>query len=53
MKQTWWPMKQSSSTVTPSQRKLWLEILQRAPTTTFFWISTKAPMRLSSPTRQP
>src|SRR5262245_60352132 len=53
MKQTWWPMKQSSSTVTPSHRKLWLEILQRAPTTTFFWISTNAPMRVSSPIRQP
>src|SRR6266700_704260 len=53
MKQTWWPRKQSSSIVTPSQRKVWLEILQRAPTTTFVWISTNAPMRVSSPTRQP
>ena len=53
MKQTWWPMKQSSSTVTPSHRKAWLETLQRAPTATSFWISTNAPMRVSSPIVQP
>src|SRR5205814_1437625 len=39
--------------VAPSQRKLWLEILQRAPTETFFWISTNAPTRDSSPMLHP
>ena len=33
--------------------KLWEEILQRAPTEAFFWISTNEPMRVSSPTVQP
>jgi hypothetical protein len=33
--------------------KVWLEILQRAPTAAFFWISTNEPTRLSSPMVQP
>jgi hypothetical protein len=33
--------------------KVWLEILQRAPTRAPRWISTKVPMRVSSPTVQP
>ena len=48
-----WPTKTSSSSVTPSQMNEWLPILQRRPTTARFWISTKGPMRLSSPMRQP
>src|SRR6266480_6746610 len=42
-----------SSMSTPSQMKLWLEILQRRPTRAFFWISTKAPTFVSSPISQP
>ena len=53
MKTTPWPTNASSSMVTPSQMKVWLEILQRAPTTAFFWISTKVPIRVSSPIVQP
>ncbi len=37
MKVTPWPMKTSSSIVTPSQMNVWLEILQRAPTTAPRW----------------
>ena len=37
------PTKTSSSIVTPSQMKVWLEILQRAPIEAFFWTSTKRP----------
>ena len=48
-----WPTKTPSSIVTPSQMKLWLEILQRRPTITPRWISTNAPMRDASPMRQP
>jgi len=33
--------------------KGWLEILQRLPTLAFFWISTKAPIFVSSPISQP
>jgi hypothetical protein len=47
------PTKTSSSTVTPSQMKVWLWILHRAPMVTFFWISTNVPMRVSSPISQP
>src|SRR3989339_636186 len=39
--------------VTPSQIKVWLEILQRFPMEAFFWISTKAPIFVCSPIRQP
>jgi hypothetical protein len=47
------PMNTSSSIVTPSHTKVWLEILQWAPMTAPRWISTKAPMRVWSPMRQP
>ena len=46
-------MKHSSSIVTPSQMKQWLETLHRLPILAFFWISTKAPILLSSPISQP
>ena len=49
MNMTPWPMKTRSSIVTPSQMKVWLEILQRRPTVAFFWISTNAPIWVSSP----
>ena len=39
--------------VTPSQMKVWLEILQRRPMVAFFWISTKAPIFVSSPISHP
>src|SRR5206468_7904292 len=48
-----WPMNTLSSMVTPSQMNVWLEILQFLPTLAFFWISTKAPILVSSPTSQP
>ena len=48
MKVTLWPMKTSSSMVTPSQMKVWLEILQFLPMVAFFWISTKAPILVLS-----
>ncbi len=48
-----WPTKTSSSIVTPSQMNVWLWILQRAPTTAPLWISTKVPIRVSSPMRHP
>ncbi len=47
------PMKTWSSIVTPSQMNVWLEILQRLPTFAFFWISTNAPILVSSPISQP
>ena len=53
MKVTPWPMKASSSIVTPSQIKVWLEILQFFPILEFFWISTKAPIFVLSPISQP
>ena len=53
MKVTLWPMKTLSSMVTPSQMKVWLEILQFLPTAAFFWISTKAPILVLSPISQP
>src|SRR5208283_4300714 len=53
MNTTPWPMKTLSSIVTPSQTKVWLEILQRLPTMAFFWISTNAPILVSSPTSHP
>src|SRR5215510_10623378 len=46
-------MKTLSSIVTPSQMNVWLEILQRRPTVAFFWISTNAPILVSSPISQP
>ena len=48
-----WPMKASSSIVTPSQMKVWLWILQAAPITAPRWISTKVPIRLPAPISQP
>ena len=48
-----WPTNTSSSIVTPSQTKVCDEILQRRPTTAFFWISTKVPIFVPSPMRQP
>src|SRR6266852_2759653 len=53
MKVTLCPMKTLSSISTPSQMNVWLEILQRLPTLAFFWISTKAPILVSSPISQP
>jgi hypothetical protein len=44
-----WPMNTSSSISTPSQMKLCDEILQFLPIRAFFWISTKAPIRVPSP----
>ena len=46
-------MNTSSSMVTPSQMKVWLEILQRRPMLAPRWISTKVPIREPSPTLQP
>src|SRR5258708_5237052 len=46
-------MKTLSSISTPSQIKVWLDILQRFPTLAFFWISTKAPIFVSSPIVHP
>ena len=46
-------MKTLSSIVTPSQTKVWLEILQFFPTRAFFWISTNEPILVLSPTSQP
>ncbi len=48
-----WPTKTSSSMVTPSQIKVWLDILQFLPIKAFFWISTKGPILVPSPMRQP
>src|SRR5207244_7754973 len=53
MKVTPWPMRTWSSIVTPSQMKVWLEILHRRPTFAFFWISTNVPIFVSSPISQP
>ncbi len=53
MKVTLWPMKTSSSMVTPSQMKVWEEILQCPPMTAPFWISTNVPILVSSPIVQP
>ena len=47
------PMNTSSSMVTPSQMKVCDEILQRLPTSAFFWISTNEPIFVSSPMRHP
>src|SRR5207244_4305466 len=47
------PMNTSSSMITPSQIKEWLETLQLRPTEAFFWISTNAPILVLSPTEQP
>src|ERR1700687_2836409 len=46
-------MKTLSSIATPSQMNVWLEILQRRPTLAFFWISTNAPIFVSSPISHP
>src|SRR4051812_36443303 len=48
-----WPMKTSSSILTPSQMKVCEEILQRAPTMAFFCISTNAPIFVPAPMVQP
>ena len=48
-----WPMNTPSSSVTPSQMKEWLEILQLRPITAFFWISTNVPIRVPPPIVQP
>ena len=48
-----WPMKTSSSMVTPAQIKECDEILQRDPILTPAWISTKAPITVPSPIEQP
>ena len=48
-----WPTKTSSSSITPSQMKVWLEILQREPMRAPFWISTNVPIFTSSPISQP
>ena len=53
MKVTLWPMNTSSSIVTPSQMKVWLEILQFLPIFAPFWISTKVPILVWSPISQP
>src|SRR6059036_2095213 len=53
MKMTPWPMKTWSSIVTPSQMKVWLEILHCRPTFAFFWISTNVPIFVPSPISQP
>jgi N utilization substance protein A len=47
------PTKTSSSISTPSQMKVWLEILHAAPITAPRWISTKEPIRVLSPMRHP
>src|SRR6185437_11000644 len=47
------PTNTSSSIVTPSQMKLWDEILQRDPILAPTWISTNVPFRDSSTTVQP
>ena len=43
-----WPMKTSSSIVTPSQMKAWLEILQRAPIFAPRWTSNRSGFHLQS-----
>lgn len=53
MNMTPWPTNASSSITTPSQMNVWLCTLQRAPMTAPRWISTKVPIRVSSPMRQP
>src|SRR5215475_8931436 len=53
MKVTLWPIKTLSSISTPSQMKVWLEILTLRPMCAFFWISTNVPMRELSPTEHP
>src|SRR5580700_9172346 len=47
------PMNTSSSIVTPSHTKVWLETLQFFPTVAFFWISTNAPIFVLSPISHP
>jgi hypothetical protein len=39
--------------VTPSQTRVWLEILQLRPIFAFFWTSTNAPILVLSPISQP
>jgi hypothetical protein len=48
-----WPTKTSSSMKTPAQMNECDEILQRAPIEAPFWISTKVPILVSSPTAHP
>src|SRR6266513_6052266 len=47
------PTKTSSSMATPSQIKVCEEILQSEPMVAFFWISTNAPIFVSSPISHP
>ena len=47
------PTNTSSSIVTPSQTKVWLWTLQRAPIRAPRWISTNGPIRVASPISQP
>src|SRR3990172_5718895 len=47
------PMKTLSSMVTPSQMKVWLDILQLLPMVAFFWTSTNVPIFVLSPIVQP
>ena len=49
MNVTPWPMKTSSSMVTPSQMNVWLWILQFLPMKAFFCTSTKVPILVLSP----
>ncbi len=53
MNETLWPTKTSSSIVTPSQIKVWLETFTLLPIFAFFWISTNAPTLLSLPIVHP
>src|SRR6266699_1629828 len=53
MNMTPWPTKTLSSIVTPSQTKVWLEILQFFPIRAFFCTSTKAPTLVFAPTSHP
>jgi len=47
------PMNTSSSMLTPSHTKVWLEILQLRPIFAFFCTSTNAPILVLSPISQP
>src|SRR5262249_5961675 len=48
-----WPTNTPSSIVTPSQMKVWLDILQFAPLDAPFWIPTRLPIFGPPPTRHP
>jgi hypothetical protein len=49
MNETLWPMKTSSSMVTPSQTNVWLDTFTFRPTFACFWISTNVPILELSP----